>query len=214
MRATSDAGARAVVRVRPKFSLLSNGFSAVVLATAPPYGVAYWFAARHGEAGLVLLAGAGILVIGGLLLWRQLRIYSEVTETELRGNGIFTPLVRVPLADIREVLLVPTYLGAAPEPVLQLLVTDARGRRVYRSRGNFWHEADLITLAAALPVRYELVSEPMSLRDFFRTYPGSAYWFEARRSIQVTLVAALAVLGFIAMTLVMLALGLPVRFIG
>lgn len=214
MRGTTDAAGRAIVRVRPKFSLLSNGFSSIMLATAPPFGVAYWFATQHGGVELVLIGGAAILVVGALLLWRQLSLYSAITETELLGNGIFTPLVRVRLADIREVLLVPTYLGAAPDPVLQLLVTDSSGRRVYRSRGNFWHEADLLTLAEALPIPYQLVTEPMTLRDFFRAYPGSAYWFEGRRSATVALIVMLALTVVIVVAALMLALGLPVRVLG
>ncbi len=70
-------------------------------------------------------------------------MHCEVTDTELRGNGIFSPMVHVPLDRIRSVLLVPTYVGQAPEAVTQLLVRDARGRRLFRMRGNFWHPQDL-----------------------------------------------------------------------
>lgn len=201
------------LRVRPKLSLLANAFAGVILGTAPVFAVAYWFTASRGLVPLV--AAANIIVLTGALLlaWRQLQVFCAVTETELIGNGIFTPLVRVPLADIREVSLVPTYLGAAPEPVLQLLVTDCHGNRVFRMRGNYWHEHDLIALANALPVRPERVREPMTVRDFFRLYPGSAFWFERNGAVKAALITLAVVLGSAIVATVMLMLDLPVRFL-
>ena len=75
-------------------------------------------------------------------------------------------------------MLVPTYVGQAPEAVTQLLVRDARGRRLFRMRGNFWQPADLRAVADSLPVRAVVIDEPMPLSEFFRAYPDSAYWFE------------------------------------
>ena len=199
--------------VRPKLSLLANAFAGVILGTAPIFAVAYWFTASRGLVPLV--AAANITVVTGalLLVWRQLRVFCAVTDTELIGNGIFTPLVRVRLGDIREVTLVPTYLGAAPDPVLQLLVTDIHGERVFRMRGNYWHERDLVALANALPVRPERVREPMTIHDFFRLYPGSAFWFERSRAAKAVLITLAVVLGSAFVAAVMLMLGLPVRFL-
>lgn len=201
------------MRIRPKFSLLSNAFASIVLGTAPILGVAYWFASAKGGIWLVVVATAVVLVGGLLLLWRQLSVYSAITDTELIGNGIFTPLVRVKLADIREVQLVPTHLGAAPEPALQLLVTGDHGQRIFRMRGNFYHPRELRAFAAALPVPVETVTEPMSLQDFFRAYPGSAYWFENRRPLQVAIVAVALLIALAAAVAIMSALGLPIRFL-
>ena len=204
MQATAE-----VVRVRPKYSLLSNAFAAIVLGTAPIFGVMYWFAAARGGVEYVVLANILVLAAGLLLLWRQLSVYCAVTETELIGNGIFSPLVRVPLARIRGVVLVPTYLGAAPDPALQLLALGEGDVPLFRMRGNFWHERDLHELANALPCTVENVREPMSLQDFFRAYPGSAYWFENRRPLQVAIVAVAVLLGLAVAVWVMTALGPP-----
>lgn len=201
------------MRIRPKFSLLSNALAAIVLGTAPILGVAFWFASARGGIELVVAATALVLIAGLLLLWRQLSVYSAITETELIGNGIFSPLVRVKLADIREVQLVPTYLGAAPEPALQLLVTGEHGERLFRMRGNFYHRKELRAFAAALPVPVEASPEPMSLQDFFRAYPGSAFWFENRRPLQVAVIAVALLLALAAAVAIMSALGLPVRFL-
>lgn len=207
------AATRFRVFARPKYSLLSNAFAAIVLATAPVFGVAYWFAAARAGIEFVALANVGVVIAGLLLLWRQLSIYAAVSDTELVGNGIFTPLVRVPLGEISHVRLVRTYVGAAPEPIVQLLVTGSGGRRLFRMRGNFWHAGDLKTIAAALPIPVETVADPMSMRDFFRAYPGAAYWFEDRKLLQILLIAAAALLALAAAVGIMLLLGLPVRFL-
>ncbi len=201
------------MRIRPKFSLLSNAFAAIVLGTAPIIGVMFWFASTRGGVEWVMLAAALVLVSGLLLLWRQLSVYSAITDTELIGNGIFSPMVRVKLADIRSAELVPTYLGAAPDPAYQLLVTGDGGKRLYRMRGNFYHRNELRAFAAALPVPVDTVAEPMSVQDFFRAYPGSAYWFENRRPLQVAILTVAVLIGLAAAVAIMSALGLPIRFL-
>lgn len=192
---------------------MSNAFAAILLGTAPILGVAYWFASVKGGVELVVIATVVVLVVGLLLVWRQLSVYSALTDTELMGNGIFSPMVRVKLADIREVQLVPTYLGAAPEPALQLLVSGDHGERLFRMRGNFYHKKELRAFAASLPVPVETTKEPMALQDFFRAYPGSAYWFENRRPLQVAIVAVALLLALAAAVAIMSALGLPIRFL-
>lgn len=208
MQATAE-----VVRIRPKHSLLSNAFAAIVLGTAPIFGVMYWFAMSRGGVGYVVLANIAVLAVGLLVLWRQLSVYCAVTETELIGNGIFSPLVRVPLASIRSAVLVPTYLGAAPDPALQLLALGDGDKPLFRMRGNFWHERDLRALAAALPCAVEVAREPVSVQDFFLAYPGSAYWFENRRPLLVAILAVALLLALAAAVWVMTALDLPVRFL-
>ncbi len=201
------------VLVHPKHSLLSNAFASIILGTTPVFGVVYWFASARGGLDLALLAHALVVTTGLLLLWRQLTVFCAVTDDELIGNGIFTPVVRVKLSDVRRVLLVPTYVGAAPDPIVQLLVTDGAGRRLFRMRGNFWRPGDLRALAEALPVPVEEVREPMTARDFFRTYPGAAYWFEHRRPLQVAVVTMAVLAAIAAAAWVMQLLDLPVRFL-
>ncbi len=201
------------LRVRPKTSLLSNAFASIILGTTPVFAVAYWFASSRGGLDIALLAHAIVLTVGLLLLWRQLSVFCAVTDDELIGNGIFSPLVRVKLADIRRVQLVPTYVGASPEPIMQLLATGDDGRRVFRMRGNFWRDDDLRALAAALPVPLEEVHDAMSARDFFRAHPGAAYWFEHRRPVQVAVVAVALLLALAAAVGIMRLLDLPVRFL-
>lgn len=202
-----------VVRVRPRRSLMSTAVVSVALGMLPIFGVLYWFGVQHDSWVLVLVVHLVLVLACLATLFRQLTVYSAVTATELVGRGIFSPLERVPLERIASVVLVPTFVGQSPEPVMQLLVRDATGGRLFRMRGNFWHTGDLSAIAHALPGTPHLVDEPISVREFYRTYPGSAYWFEDRPVIRVGSIV-LIVLAAIAITaFVMSIFGMKVAFL-
>ena len=173
------------VLVRPRRSLVSTAFISIVLGMLPVFGVLYWFGIEHDTWGLVLVAHVAIIVVCIAALFRQMTVFTAVSATELSGSGIFSPTERIPLERIASVTIVPTYVGQAPDPVQQVLVRDAAGNRLFRMRGNFWHPGDLKAIAEALPVAATIVREPISMREFFRLYPGSAYWFENRPAVRV-----------------------------
>lgn len=204
----------AIVSVRPRRSLLTTAFVSIVLAMIPVFGVLYWFSIEHDNWLAVFVVHVLVSLAALVVLVRQLTVYSAVTATELVGRGIFSPFIRVPLDRIASVDLVETYVGQAPDSVTQLLVRDAEGRRLFRMRGNFWHEGDLERVAAALPVEAEVTSDPIALSEFFRTYPGSAYWFEHRPILRIVVfaLALAAALGLAAW--VMTILGMPLGFAG
>lgn len=182
--------------VRPKRDLLVTALLSVLLVMIPLFGVLYWFGAQHNAVGAVLAAHIAVLVVSILLLVRQLSLSTIVTDAEIRGRGIFSPLVRVPLERIAAVHLVPTFVGNSHEVVTQLLVRDAEGRRLYRMRGSYWNRDDLERVADALPVPARVESEPMTRREFYAAYPGAAFWFENRPWLVAGLVAAAAVVVF------------------
>jgi len=201
------------LRVRPRRSLMTTAFVSIVLAMIPVFGVLYWFAIQHGSWGLVFVVHLAITILCLGTLGRQLTVFTAVTETELVGRGIFSPIVRVPLSAIASVVVVPTYIGQSPDPVLQLLARDASGRRLYRLRGTFWTPEDLKAVANALPVTPTFVEEPISIREFYRTYPGSAYWFQNKPALWIV-VFVLAVLLIVAVAAwVMRIFGMPVGFL-
>ena len=198
------ASTTTLVRVRPRRSLVSTAFISIVLGMLPVFGVLYWVGVQHGTWKIVLLVHLAIVLVSVLEMFRQLTVFSAVSETELSGRGIFSPLERVPLDRVASVVLVSTYLGQAPDPVQQLLVRDAAGHRLFRMRGNFWHPGDLAAIASALPGTRTVVKEPISMREFYRLYPGSAYWFENRPAVPVA-IAVVAVLLVVAVTALILA---------
>jgi hypothetical protein len=201
-----------LVTVRPRRSLLRTGFVSVVLAMIPLFGVLYWFSIEHGSWLAVFVVHVIVSLAATGVLLRQTMVHSAVTETELIGNGIFSPMVRVPLAEIAKVDLVETYVGQAPESVTQLLVRDADGKRLFRMRGSFYHDGDLQKIADALPAKTDVVTEPIGLTEFFRTYPGSAYWFEHRPILRIVVFAVALFAALAVAAWVMTILGMPVGF--
>jgi hypothetical protein len=194
----------ASILVRPRRSLMWTAFTSVVLGMLPVFGVLYWFGIQNGSWPIVLIAHVVVVVAALLALLRQLTVHCAVSSTELSGNGIFSPVKRVPINSIANVTLVPTYVGQAPEPVRQLVVRDASGHTLFRMRGNFWHPGDLSAVASALPVPSTVEKDPISIRDFFETYPGSAYWFENNPALRVALVVAaiVVVVGAVVLSVV------------
>ena len=178
-----------VLRIAPRRSLMVSALVSTLAIVLPVSVLFFWFAIPRGQAIFVVLALALIVVAAAGVLLRQLGVDTVVTTTELRGRGIFSPMVRVPLERIASVVLVPSYVGQAPEPVTQLLVRDAQSRRLFRLRGNFWYPGDLRKVASALPVATTIVAEPMTLPEFYAAYPGSSYWFEDRPWVTVALCA-------------------------
>jgi hypothetical protein len=199
-----------VLRVVPRRSLLVSALVSTLVVLLPVSALLYWFAIQHGWA--ILVVGGQILVALAalLLLLRQLKVDTVVTKTELRGRGIFSPLVRVQLDRIHSIDIVPTYVGQAPEPVWQLLVRDAEGRRLYRMRGNFWPPGDLRRVADALPAPTTVATEPMTVTEFFAAYPGSAYWFEGRPWLVVAILTVVTAAAIGAVIWLMQLLGMQI----
>lgn len=197
------------VLIRPRRSLLSTALVSIVFAMLPVFGVLYWFAFQHDAWPLVFAVHLAVVLAALALLVRQLTVRTAVTDTELMGSGIFSRLERVPLDRIAEVLVIETHVGQAPETVTQVLVRDAGGGVLFRLRGNFWHASDLDALISALPVPPTVVATPMSLAEFFRAYPGSAYWFENRPWLLTGSIAAGFALVALAVFAVVGGLGLP-----
>jgi hypothetical protein len=186
---------------------------AIALSMIPIFGVLYWFGAQHDTWQIVLAVHLVILVGCALVLWRQSRVFSAVTETHVSGRGIFSPMVNVPLEQIASVTIVPIYVGQAPEPTEQLLIRDAAGHRLFRMRANYWNPGDLNAVASALPVKPTVVTDAISSKEFFHQYTGSAYWFENRPIIAVLVVAGFALIAITITVLVMSVLGMKVGFL-
>lgn len=199
-----------VVRIVPRRSLLVSALVSIVVVLVPVSAVLYWFAIPRGQALWIALMQAIVVGVSLALLARQLTVDTVVADGELRGRGIFSPMVRVPLDTIASVDVVPVYVGQSPETVPQLLVRDAEGRRLFRLRGTFWHADDLTKVMDALPVPAQIVTEPMSFPEFFAAYPGSAYWFENRPWLMAGLLALVIVACIGIGVSVMVLLGMPI----
>jgi hypothetical protein len=201
---------QSVVRIVPRRSLLVSALVSIVVVLVPVSAVLYWFAIPRGLGVWVAVAQAIVVGASITLLLRQLTIDTVVADGELRGRGIFSPMVRVPLEDIATVDIVPVYVGQSPETVPQLLVRDAAGRRLFRLRGTFWHAEDLAKVAEALPVPARIAREPISFPEFFAAYPGSAYWFENRPWLMAAILGVVILVSVAVVVGVMTLLGMPI----
>lgn len=198
------------VRIVPRRSLLVSALVSIVVVLVPVSAVLYWFAIPRGQGPWIALMQAIVVVAAVILLFRQLTVDTVVADGELRGRGIFSPMVRVPLEKIASVDIVPVYVGQSPETVPQLLVRDAAGRRLFRLRGTFWHASDIAKVTEALPVPARMAPEPMAAAEFFAAYPGSAYWFENRPWLIAGLLA-LVIAACVGIAIgVMVLLGMPI----
>lgn len=198
------------VRIAPRRALLVSALISILAVLLPVSAVLYWFAIPRGQGVWVAIAQAIVVGASITLLLRQLTVDTVVADGELRGRGIFSPMVRVPLEKIASVDIVPVYVGQSPETVPQLLVRDAEGRRLFRLRGTFWHSEDLAKIADALPVPARVAREPMSFPEFFAAYPGSAYWFENRPWLMTAILGVVILASVAAIIGVMMLLGMPI----
>jgi hypothetical protein len=207
-----DGVERALVTARPRRGLIATAVASFALVMVPVFGLLYWFAAESGRWGVVLAVHLAMLAVGAVVWVRQLRVYAIATATHLEGNGIFSPVIRVAMDEIADVRLVDTYTPTSPDLVTQLLVRDADGRRLWRMRGNYWHRADLDALVATLPVPAVHAGAPVSLREFFRSYPGAAYWFEDRLPLRIGVAGAGIAGAITTAALLMAVVGVPLGF--
>ena len=208
--ATAVASEDVELRIVPRRSLLVTAFASILVVLLPVSALLYWFAIPRGQGYYVAIAQAFVVGAALVILLRQLTLDTVVTRSELRGQGIFSPMVRVPRERIANVVIVPTWVGQSPEAVKQLLVRDAEGRRLFRLRGNYWQPGDLQKVADALQVPVTNVAEPMSPKEFYTAYPGSEYWFENKPAV-VALLLALVIAVCVGLAIgVMSLLAIPI----
>ncbi|WP_213816873.1 hypothetical protein [Glaciihabitans sp. dw_435] len=196
--------------IHPKNSLLRTAIAIFFLTTLPVFAVLYWYTAPLGIWGWLLGFHLLLAVLCVLVSLRQTRVFSGVRDGALSGNGIFSPTVTVPLADVRRVVLVSTYHSYPSETSRQLVVMGKNGRALFRMRGQFWHTTDFDRFAHELGV--EVVEESTIMHDveFFRDYPGSAYWFDNRPGLRIMVVIVVVAIALAAAAGIVALFRIPV----
>jgi hypothetical protein len=167
-----------LLRVRPKRSLSTTAIITFFALTFPVFAVLYWLFAYMGGWRTVLLIHVILAVLCLVTLWRQSRVFAALTTDQLVGNGIFSRTVSVTRSGIRGVVLAKVYGRDSSETSIQFAALDAAGKCVFRMRGEFWHDNDLLALATALNVGTVKQTAPLARSEFFAQFPGSKYWFE------------------------------------
>lgn len=170
------------MRVRPKKSLSATAFVSYLVIMVPVSAILYWYAftGGYGWRWVVLLDVVVSLACLATLI-RQTFVFASVTDEALAGNGIFSPVVTVPLSDIKRVVLVRMYHRNSPDTSVQFMALDGDGHCLFRLRGSYWHERDLNEIAAALSVEIHEHPGPLASPELFEQFPRSRYWFERTR---------------------------------
>jgi hypothetical protein len=199
--------------MRPRKSLLRTAWIALLVGSVPVFAVLYWEAAQSGGSLLTVVhVHLAIFVLGALTYWRQKSVFTGITDGALVGNGIFSPVVRVPLDEIHRVEFVSVESKDPDEPAVQFVALDASGRTRFRMRAHYWHLEDLRALADRLGCAGDR-RDPMTTEEFFEAYPGSAYWFEKYPVLRFALGAAGVVGAVLGATALVAAAGMP-TFLG
>jgi hypothetical protein len=192
---------RADLVVHPKAKLSGLGVLTFVITIVPLFAVLYWYTAAL-DIWRVLLAIQLVLSVGGVgAFFRQRRVFTAVSDTHLWGNGIFSATSTVPLDGVERIVMVDVYRNHPNETTTQFLAVGEQNRALFRMRGQFWNESDLLAAAAATRKPLHREKSAISEEEFFSDYPGSAYWFEKRKGTAVAIVAAVIAVGGIAAVL-------------
>lgn len=198
------------VRVAPKKTLLVNALLSYLLITLPLFGSAFLLGAPHGMTELILTANIGTVLVGLLAYVRYRMAFVGVTEDRLVKRSYLGRASSVPLSSIATVVLVETYRTHATDCSPQLLICDAKGRRLSRMRGTFWTEKSMRAVADSLDRPLTQVREPMTTKEFFAAYPGSAYWFENRPALTALAVVVAFAFALVAVLGLMSLSGIPI----
>jgi hypothetical protein len=155
-----------------------TGVVVFVIIVVPLSLVLYWYSAQPSAWKWVVAVDIVLLVACLLTLLRQSTVFVAVMKTRLTGNGIFSRVVSVERSRIVRVVLAPVYNRNSSDTSIQFMALDSNGGCLFRMRGTFWHEPDLLAVAKALGVDVLRNDSPLSSAEFFDAYPGSRYWFE------------------------------------
>jgi hypothetical protein len=199
--------------MRPRKSLLRTAWIAGLVGSLPVFAVLYWEAVQSGGSLSTVVHTHILVMIAGLLIfWRQKSVFTGITQGALVGNGIFSPVVRVPLDEIHRVEFVQVESRDPGEPALQFVALDEEGRTRFRMRALYWHLEDLRALADRLGCAGDR-KDPLTTEEFFEAYPGSAYWFEKYPVLRFALGAVGVVGAVLGATALVAAAGMP-TFLG
>jgi len=167
------------VRVRPRRSLLRNGLIATAVGGVTIFAALYWLAIAQGSWLRVLVLQA-IVVAVAAVLWLRFRAgFVEVRDGTITKQP-FGRRVVVDRSLVASTVIARVSGTNATDITPQLVALGRDGECVFRMRGIFWSLESMTEIAEAIgaPVLHE--TEPMTSREFYRTYSGVAYWYEGK----------------------------------
>jgi hypothetical protein len=176
------------VWLRPRRSLLWSGILVLVIVPLPIVATLITLGLSSGSWRISVIAEGVVLVlfVVGLFLLRT--TYVMISASHFTERGFLGRVITTPISEVRSMVIAHTFRTSSSETLPQLIVRNGRGERLLRMRGVFWTEESMREAAAAIGVPLEEPPEPLTSRQFFEQYAGSAYWFENRRGLTTGLV--------------------------
>lgn len=171
---------RFIIRVWPKRGLVRSGIMTLIFVPLPLLGLLIFLRLPDGALPAAVAGAFVLLAIGfwALTLFKGTSI--GVTDDAIEEVGFFGQKTVSLTDDIGSAVLVHTYCGELAETRPQLIVRNHDAGRMLRMRGTFWTEESMRAVAAQLGVILDEPAAPMTARQLFSRYPGTAYWFEDR----------------------------------
>jgi len=200
-----------VVRLRPRRSLLWSGILVFIIVPLPIDATLLILGVTGGSWVIPVIGAAIVIAMFLIALYLLQTSYVTISATEIVEREYFTRPVSTPLSKVRTVVIAHTFSSSSSETLPQLLVRDAQGKRILRMRGVFWTEEAIRAAAAAIGSPVDEPADPLTSKQFFEQYSGSAYWFEGRRGLGIAIVVVVGIL-CVGLTIGLMSLiGLPIR---
>ena len=198
------------LRLRPRLGLLLSGVLVLIIVPLPIVATLITLGVPGGSWPIALICGAISIVVffTGLYLFHTTEIV--ISSTQITERGFFSRSISTPIAAVSSLVLAHTLSISSSETLPQLIVRNDRNDRILRMRGIFWTEQSMREAAAAIGSPLEEPADAITSRQFFEQYSGSAYWFENRRGLGVTIVAVIGLACIGVVLGLMRLLGLPV----
>jgi hypothetical protein len=208
---TADADGRPyLLLLTPKIGLVRNALWSILLISVPVFGVLIFFGLTNGTWTIAVVGLVFCLLLGliAYLLYRA--TYIGITDTAIDERGFWGARSSILRSEIASVVLANTYGLGSTEVVAQLVVRDAGGSRILRMRGSFWSVEAMRSAIAVIDVSPVVPPEPLSAKEFFARFPGSAYWFERRPILAIVGLIGMLLVGAGIIFAIMRIAGLPV----
>ena len=208
--AVAEEGHDGDLRLRPRLGLLLSGVLVLIIVPLPIVATLITLGVPGGSWPIALICGAISIVVffTGLYLFHTTEIV--ISSTQITERGFFSRSTSTPISAVNSLVLAHTFSLSSSETLPQLIVRNDRNDRILRMRGIFWTEQSMREAAAAIGSPLEEPADAITSRQFFEQYSGSAYWFENRRGLGVTIVAVIGLACIGVVLGLMRLLGLPV----
>ena len=208
--AVAEEGHDGDLRLRPRLGLLLSGVLVLIIVPLPIVATLITLGVPGGSWPIALICGAISIVVFfiGLCLFCTTDIV--ISSTQITERGFFSRSTSTPISAVNSLVLAHTFSLSSSETLPQLIVRNDRNDRILRMRGIFWTEQSMREAAAAIGSPLEEPADAITSRQFFEHYSGSAYWFENRRGLGVTIVAVIGLACIGVVLGLMRLLGLPV----